>query len=227
LCFQNQFFNILLIKMNYKIIKDELQHIISGTSGFSYDASIQAITSFLRTSEKTSQTIKGKHQNKEKETANLIDFANKNGIWYKDINPINYISEGAEQKVFMKDPQTVVKLNDAIYYASWEDYFHNLLLHNYFFADTAYRFLGFYLQNNILYAAVAQNYVYSDSQTTLEHVRIFLESNGFINKKNHDYYHPELGIILEDLHDENVLTNKSVLYFIDTVFFIKPEVFWS
>jgi len=44
---------------------------------------------------------------------------------------------------------------------------------------------------------------------------------------NNDYYNSSLGIILEDLHDENVITQKGVLYFIDTVFYIKPEIFWE
>ena len=34
-------------------------------------------------------------------------------------------------------------------------------------------------------------------------------------------FHADLGIILEDLHDENVLTQDGILYFIDTVFYIK------
>jgi hypothetical protein len=39
-----------------------------------------------------------------------------------------------------------------------------------------------------------------------------------------DYYNEELGLILEDLHDENVLTQNGMLYFIDTVFYIvKPK----
>ncbi len=52
-------------------------------------------------------------------------------------------------------------------------------------------------------------------------------TNGFENTRNHDYYCKDLGIIIEDLHDENVLTNDDLLYFIDTVFYIKPSVFWS
>ena len=48
------------------------------------------------------------------------------------------MSEGAEQKVYLKDTEHVIKLNDAIYYNSWKDYLYNLLLHNYFFSDTAY-----------------------------------------------------------------------------------------
>ena len=50
-----------------------------------------------------------------------------------------------------------------------------------------------------------------------------MTDNGFINKKNSDYYSKELGIIVEDLHDENVLTNDGVLFFIDTVFYLAKE----
>jgi hypothetical protein len=50
-----------------------------------------------------------------------------------------------------------------------------------------------------------------------------LENNGFRNTKNHDYYNADLCLILEDLHDENALTQNGMLYFIDTVFYIAPE----
>lgn len=80
-----------------------------------------------------------KHQNKVKEAGKLITFAIENNLFYGGIEEDKYISEGAEQKVYIKDEQYVLKLNDAIYYASWEDYFFNLMLHNYFFADTAYQ----------------------------------------------------------------------------------------
>nr|WP_307300564.1 hypothetical protein [Flavobacterium sp. SORGH_AS_0622] len=48
----------------------------------------------------------------------------------------------------------------------------------------------------------------------------FFNSNGFINTRNNDYFNDELGIILEDLHDENVLTFDNNLFFIDTVFYL-------
>lgn len=41
----------------------------------------------------------------------------------------------------------------------------------------------------------------------------------YISKQN-------LSLILEDLHDENVLTRNGVLYFIDTVFFLTDQ-FWN
>lgn len=97
--------------------------------------------------------------------------------------------------------------------------------HNYFFSDTAYTLIGFTEKDNDFYAVVAQNYILSDNPTDLRNVKIFLDANGFVNKKNNDYFHPDIGIILEDLHDENVLTKQDVLYFIDTVFYIIPEIF--
>ena len=47
-----------------------------------------------------------------------------------------------------------------------------------------------------------------------------MENNDFTLKKNNDYYSKSLGLIAEDLHDENVLTKDGVLFFIDTVFYI-------
>ena len=55
----------------------------------------------------------------------------------------------------------------------------------------------------------------------------FMAANGFENKRRNDYENVNLGLILEDLHDENVLTADGMLHFIDTVFFIKPDKFWD
>ncbi len=126
----------------------------------------------------------------------------------------------------MKDSVHVIKLNDAIYYELWEDYFYNLLIHNFFFPDTAYELQGFTKENETLYAVVQQSYVSMTECTELNQVKIFLTSNGFINIRNNDFYNPDLGIILEDLHDENVLSRNNILYFIDTVFYLTDE-FWQ
>jgi hypothetical protein len=64
------------------------------------------------------------------------------------------------------------------------------------------------------------------SQTNLEDVKNFLKLNGFKNTRNNDYFNEELGIVLKDLHDENVLTRNGILYFIDTVFYLTEE-FWK
>jgi hypothetical protein len=59
----------------------------------------------------------------------------------------------------------------------------------------------------------------------LDKLKDFMQLNGFQNNKNNDYFNPELGIIIEDLHDENVLTRNELFYFIDTVFYL-TDTFW-
>ena len=201
-------------------MRDDIQHILSGKSQVKHNHLIQAACSYLKGSQGTSAMAKDQQQHKEEETKSLVQFADDNNLWVENINIDLYVSQGAEQKVYLKDGSTVLKLNDAIYYASWVDYFHNLLLNNLFFPDTAYQLLGFHKDLDVLYAVVEQPFVKANEKTDLNMVKAFLENNGFINKKNHDYYNEELNLILEDLHDENVLTQNGMLYFIDTVFYI-------
>ncbi len=208
-------------------IKYELQYILSGKSEVKYGSIIQTITSYLGRSKETGGLASQEKSFKSKEKIKLIDWINSNNFWYDAIDFNLFVSEGAEQKVYLKDENFVLKLNDSIYYESWIDYFYNLLLNNYFFPDTAYELIGFHMNSNILYAVVKQRFVKVDQLTDLAEVKIFLGNNGFENTRNNDYYNPDLGIILEDLHDENVLTQKGILYFIDTVFYLNSDVFWK
>lgn len=201
-------------------MNDEIQHILSGKSQVKHGDFIQTIISFLRRSEATSDLVKEDKHFKEKETKSLIEFIQLNNLWVENLNLENYISQGAEQKVYLKDDKSVLKLNDSIYYTSWIDYLNNLLLNNYFFSDTAYQLLGFYKSDTILYAVVEQPFVKATEKTNLDLVKQFMLSNGFENTRNNDYINKNYGIILEDLHDENVLTQNGFLFFIDTVFYI-------
>lgn len=124
-------------------IKNEIRAIISGKGQVRYGAAIQAAAGYLGKSEETSPKSKDSKQIRKQETKSLEEFIFKTNLWIKDIDFSNYVSEGAEQRVFLKDSRHVLKLNDAVYYSSWRDYFLNLLLHNYFFPDTAYDLLGF------------------------------------------------------------------------------------
>ncbi len=201
-------------------MKDEIQYIISGKSQIKHGYDIQTVLSFLTGSQESGSMVKTDKHYKKEETKRLKQFVHKQHLWVSDIDLNNYISEGAEQKVYLRDGKTVLKFNDAIYYAAWEDYFHNLLLNNYFFPDTAYKLLGFFENENILYAVVEQPFIRATEQTDLNEVKKFMLVNGFKNTRKNDYFNPELSVILEDLHDENVLTQNGILFFIDTVFFI-------
>ncbi|RZJ88986.1 MAG: hypothetical protein EOO20_12150 [Chryseobacterium sp.] len=204
----------------------ELHNVLSGKSEVRFGKIIQTISCYLKNCERASGTSEGSKYHRSEETKSLELFISKNDLWIKELDTSLYISEGAEQKVYLDGNENVFKLNDAIYYSFWVEYFYSLLLHNYFFADTAYDLIGFVKENDILYAVVQQSFVTITKNTDLIKVKQFLASNGFENNRNNDYYSPELGIILEDLHDENVLTKDDMLYFIDTVFFLTEE-FWK
>jgi hypothetical protein len=120
-------------------MKDEIQRVISGKSPIKHGYDIQTVLSLLAGSQGSGAVVKTDKCFKKEETKRLRQFVEKQKLWVSDIDLSNYISEGAEQKVYLKDGKTVLKLNDAIYYVSWEDYLHNLLLNNYFFPDTSYQ----------------------------------------------------------------------------------------
>lgn len=206
-------------------LKNELRNVISGKSQVSFGATLHTITSYLDCSSKTSVETKDTKQIRQEETNRLEAFIKERNLWIHDIDLTQYVSEGAEQRVYLRDSEYVFKLNDAIYYSFWTDYFHSLLLHNYFFPDTAYELLGFIEENKNLFAVVKQPFVKLTQATDLTQVKVFLEANGFINNRNNDYINPKLGVILEDLHDENILTRNGILFFIDTVFYLTQE-FW-
>jgi hypothetical protein len=118
--------------MSYSL-KNHLYAIISGKSEVRHGKIIQTIANYLRESQRTSTTFKGSKHYKEQEKQRLESYISKNQLWVKHIDFDQYVSEGAEQKVYLINQKSVIKLNDSIYYNSWEDYFHNLLLHNTFF----------------------------------------------------------------------------------------------
>ncbi len=206
-------------------LKNELQNIISGKSQVSHGKLIQTIANYLSESEESGVTFEEPKYKRKQETIRLEEYLINHNLILRDIDFNLYVSEGAEQRVYLVNNTKVIKLNDAIYYENWIDYLHNLLLHNFFFPDTAYELKGFTFDNSALYAVVEQSFIESTQSTDLVAVKSFLLENGFQLVRNNDYFHSYLGIILEDLHDENVLTNNGILYFIDTVFYLTAS-FW-
>jgi len=112
--------------MDYTIIKNELKYILQGESPNSQGATIQAAAHYLRKSTQTSAMAKNYQPSREEETKKLIEYINANNLWNCDIPFDAFISQGAEQRVYIQNEQKVLKLNDAIYYKYWVDYFDNL-----------------------------------------------------------------------------------------------------
>ncbi len=208
------------------LLKNELKSIISGTGFVTKGSAIQAVTNYIRKSKAASTVSQKEKPVKEQEAAAILAYSQQHSFFFCNKNKGRYLAEGAEQKVYLEmDGSHVIKLNDTIFYLTWEDYFASLLLHNYFFPATSYELIGFEYESEKLSAVVRQPYVYTTSPTDENIVKELMAVNGFHNKKNNDYFNSELGIILEDLHDENVLTNSGVLFFIDTVFYLTADFF--
>lgn len=205
-------------------LKYELQSIISGIGNHSAEDIIKAAAHHIRESQKTSGNTKKSEFSKEQEAKKLTEWIDSQNLWFCEHDENRFITSGAEQRVYLhSDEKFVYKFNDTIFYEFWLDYLYSLLIHNYFFPQTAYELIGFYQENEILYAVVKQPFIEITEPTNLPSVKEFLNQNGFELKKNNDYFNNNIGIILEDLHDENVLTNNGVLFFIDTVFYIKDS----
>ncbi|MFN0083259.1 MAG: hypothetical protein ACKVOM_12150 [Ferruginibacter sp.] len=159
---------------------------------------------------------------KKKQADLLKKYADDNNLMFKKIpDSSRYLAEGGEAKIYLTDDnRTVIKINDGIYYNTWLDFLNSVLIHNLLFSKTAYELLGFIEEDTILKAVIKQPYITSDAKVNLSNVKTLLAFNGFENTKRNDYYNKELGLILEDIHDENVITNSNILFFIDTVFYI-------
>jgi len=209
-------------------IKNELQRIILGDEQIGDANKLKTVQNFLRRNAEISYGSQDKKSVKREEEKHLLNFASTQNLFYSgEISDAYFIAEGAEQKVYRFNDFQVIKINDAIFYETWLDYFNNLLIHNYLFPATAYEFMGFAVIDSKLFAVVRQDFIVATEPTDLNLVKLFLEFNGFSNTRNNDYYNAELGIIFEDLHDENVLSRKQILFFIDTVFYLEEDFFSS
>jgi uncharacterized membrane protein YcaP (DUF421 family) len=61
----------------------------------------------LKEAKEQAQWLKTNSSTKKKETKSLIQFAEDNNLWV-DINIDLYVSQGAEQKVYLKDGLTIL-----------------------------------------------------------------------------------------------------------------------
>jgi Serine/Threonine/Tyrosine Kinase found in polyvalent proteins len=208
-------------------LKYELQHLIFGNERLRQGSVIQTVAYYLSRSKGASATTQTTEFDKREEEKQLIGFIEQNQLWVTVPDESYYLSEGAEQKVYLLyEENSVLKLNTSIFYALWIDYFYSLLLHNFFFKNTPYTLIGFTHIENQLCAVVKQPFIRITEPTDLANVCSFLGANGFRNTRNNDYHNATLGIILEDLHDENVLVNEGVLFVIDSVFYL-TEAFYE
>ncbi|MES2997680.1 MAG: phosphoribosylformylglycinamidine synthase subunit PurQ [Verrucomicrobiota bacterium] len=139
---------------------------------------------------------------------------------------------GAEHRVCPAlDGRTFIKANDGVYHSHWLQFFERLAYHRLLFPDTAYTFLGFIDGETGINAVVSQPSAraWRDEEdnpvgATRQQVESYMTSIGAYRYRNDDYYLPAEDILIEDLHDENVLlgTDGETLRFIDPVIYRRP-----
>ena len=211
------------------MIEDEtrkkLQNIVRGTRLQGQRDHCTTIRNLLSESFETGSTVKSEFQNraiiKEKQAHFLKSHAENAGLWIESLPPgCEYLTRGGESEIYLAtDRLDVIKLNDAIYYATWTEYFNSLVIHNLLFPNTVYSFLGFTENKGSLCVVLQQPFIEGE-QADLRDIEELLTFNGFANTRRQDYYNKEFGLLLEDMHDENVIAGRDVLFFIDTVFYV-------
>ena len=158
----------------------------------------------------------------------MIDWAEEINLWIKEADfnkkySRRYIAEGAEQKVYLKeDGRQVNKVNTGHFHGTWLDFFNRLILHQALFLSTAYTLAGFTEEEGQFCAVIEQPWVNVLRGAAKDEVEAFLRQVGFEHLKFNDYYNREHGIILEDLHDENIFIGPSEnLLFVDPVIYLE------
>ena len=90
-------------------LKDELHNVLSGKSEVRFGAIIQSVSCYLNNCKESSSNVKIEKHYKEKESKELEKFISDNNLWINDLDFSQYVTEGAEQKVYLKDNDHVLK----------------------------------------------------------------------------------------------------------------------
>lgn len=207
-------------------IRQKLQNIIRGNVLEGQGDANTTVRNLLCQSFGAGPTVKREFENKirlKKEQAGFIEnYAKNNGLWFSGLpSGSQYLTRGGESVVYLAaDHRHVLKLNDAVYYATWLEYFDSVAIHNLLFPATEYNLFGFTRNSNGHLSLILSQLFIEGEQANLADIKDYLVFNGFQREKRQDYYNNEFGLILEDMHDENVIAKSDTLFFIDTVFYI-------
>ncbi len=154
-------------------------------------------------------------------------WSKSNGLWINEQDFLaqhakRLIGAGAEQKVYLHDNgKEVIKVNSGNYHGNWLEFFNRLLGHSILFPATKYAITGFSRIEDVFVVIIKQPFAILTEGAQRSIVEAYLNKHGFIRTKNDDYYHAKLGVILEDLHDENVFLLAEQILFIDPVIYFE------
>lgn len=220
--------------------KEQINAILAGERTPEPGAHLQAATYIAARSQSTSPAAQSAEPVSRKERAHyhqqvkpleesdLTLWAKTKALWIdnEDFNKTyaqRYVDAGAEQKVYLnQNGKRVRKVNTGAFHGTWLEFFIRLIVHKAIFPSTAYSLTGFTEAENEFCAVIEQPWVRVERGASKEEVQTYLAQLGFINSRYNDYYHAAHGIILEDLHDENVFIGPAGnLLFVDPVIYLE------
>lgn len=115
--------------------QSKIKNITSGTVLTGQSDTCTSIRNFLCASFATSTTVKddfeGKTIIKEKQVRFLEPYISQHNLWIEDLpGEDRFLTRGGEARVYLDvDNKNVIKINDAVYYATWLEFFNSILLH--------------------------------------------------------------------------------------------------
>jgi len=95
-------------------------------------------------------------------------------------------------------------------------------MHSFLFPATRYDLVGFTNESGVLAAITRQQFALLEMGAPRAVIEQHLQHEGFLRTKNDDYYSSELGVLLEDLHDENTFLDEQ-----NNILFIDPVVYFE
>ena len=117
-------------------IRDKLQNIVNGTRFEGPADNCATVRNLLVEGFGTGSTVKREFESrsivKEEQARFLKNHAESNKLWIPALaEGSHYLTRGGESEIYLApDHKHVIKINDAIYYATWTEYFNSLVIHN-------------------------------------------------------------------------------------------------
>lgn len=147
----------------------------------------------------------------------LLDNNKFNEQWVRDGKK----GESENEVYYDEASHRWYKRNTMFLHSTYLEYFHRVAMHNYLFPEAPLKLEGFVINEDTLMPIVSQQHVQADRGATKEEVTKYMSKIGFKHKTGVDFYNPDTGIIVEDLHDENVLVSpEGHMYIIDPIIWL-------
>jgi hypothetical protein len=135
---------------------------------------------------------------------------------------------GGENQVFLSDNgRFVSKRNNLSYHSSYQEFFERLLLHNWMVPRAMLTFEGFSDSPEGLQPLLSQPVIIAASAAFRSDVEPYMQARGFVatDERGWNYFHPEKGFVVEDLHENNaVIDIHGQLVIFDPVIYPNPPM---